>query len=414
MLPDLALQAATAADKRRQLKQILGPFDGIPIAVKDNFKLAHNPTTAGTAYNFNQADYEEANVVNQLQAAGAIIIGKLNMDEGAIGATTRNPFWGQCDNPKHPGMTPGGSSGGSAAAVAAGWVPVAMGSDTLGSARIPAAYCGVWGLKPTKEQISTEGMVPLSPTLDCIGLFANCAEDLGQTLNLLAQRARPVNRTSTVSPIRPASLSHEVSLKAVRFGILNWKSQIECEKPVQAAFDNLLNAARLAGAEITIISIENWQATLARRAGLVIAEAECASWLQPIIERHENAFSSDFKKLIQFGKNVSGEKLKGAYDYVNQLKTAIERSMNSIDYLLTPTVPQRPFVHSSATPINQADFTVLANIGNCPAVAFPMATTKSDFPLSVQVIGKAFCEADVLNIAASLAELDLDSNSDFT
>ncbi|MFK7891488.1 MAG: amidase [Granulosicoccus sp.] len=406
-LPDMANTAADAADRRRLAGQALGPLDGVPVAIKDNLKLAHCPTSAGTEYNFSQSVDEESSVVERLKAAGAVIIGKANMDEGAIGATTNNPFWGQCDNPCIPGMTPGGSSGGSAAAVATGWVPMALGSDTLGSVRIPAAYCGIWGLKPTKGLLSEHGMVGLSSTLDSIGPLANCAEDIASTLEILVSKVKQGSGSASVSVDWDATSHDYKTLEGVRLGVLDWQSEVNCEDVVQRSFDAMIDAATAAGAQLVKIDIKGWKATQARRTAFLIAEAECASWLLPIIEQHEQAFSDDFKAMMRYGHSVSASKLDSAYQYVAQMKHSIERSLDAVNFMVMPTVPQGPFPHTSDAPANQADFTALANIAGCPAVAFPVKADGVSIPVSAQVMGKAFEESNVLGIARLLSNFSV-------
>ncbi len=404
-LCDDAKQAAINADQRRQNNQALGQLDGIPVAIKDNIHYAGSPTTAGTQYDFSGLFSEDAAVVERLKNAGAIVIGKLNMDEGALGATTRNRFWGQCENPRLPGRTPGGSSGGSAAAVAAGNVPLSLGSDTLGSVRIPAAYCGVWGLKPTKGLVSSYGVVSLSTTLDSIGPLANCAEDLALAIKLLAGPDARDPQSITPPQAYVADIDQFESLEGVRLGVLDWRAQIKCETLVQHGFESLLDAAREMGAQVTSVTLDSWQATQARRAGLLIAEAECASWLLPIIEKNDGAFSDEFKAMIEYGGSVSGEKLSGAYQYVDELKQVISSAMEPFDGLIMPTVPQQAFPQAGPVPENQADFTALANFGNCTAVAFPINSGTTPVPVSVQVMGPAFCETKVLGIARLLSQL---------
>src|SRR5262249_46782901 len=174
-----ALRAAAASRDRHAARRALGPLDGIPVAVKDNIDMAGLPRTAGTEAFRPRIPRPEPPVVERLKRAGAVILGKLNMHEAAFGGTTDNPVFGRCMNPLLPGHTPGGSSGGSGAAVAAGFCTAALGTDTMGSVRLPAAYCGIWGFKPTRGEIQTKGVVPLSVTLDTVGPLARTAADLG-------------------------------------------------------------------------------------------------------------------------------------------------------------------------------------------------------------------------------------------
>ena len=173
-----ALAQAAIADTRRANGKRLGPLDGIPIALKDNIDLVDMPTTAGVAARRQHKAPADAAVTANLRDAGVVFLGKTNMHEAALGATTDNPSFGRCHNPHRYNYTPGGSSGGSAAAVTAGLCAAALGTDTLGSVRIPASYCGNFGYKPSDGLVSKRGIVPLSWTLDQVGLLAPRAEDL--------------------------------------------------------------------------------------------------------------------------------------------------------------------------------------------------------------------------------------------
>ena len=186
VMADAARQDASASDKRRAEGKALGPLDGIPIALKDNIDVAGVPTTGGIEAYRRSVPEKDADVVRRLREAGAVILGKLNMHEAAHGATTANDAFGYCQNPHKPGFTPGGSSGGSGAALAAGLCAGALGTDTLGSVRIPASFCGIAGLKPTYGLVSTRGVMPLSYALDHVGPMARSCEDLTVMLSVLA------------------------------------------------------------------------------------------------------------------------------------------------------------------------------------------------------------------------------------
>ena len=172
VMPDAARAAAAASDRRRKQNLLLGGLDGITVAIKDNVDIAGLSTSGGIGHYANRIAASDAAIVRRLKAAGAVLIGKTNLHEAALGATTDNPWFGRCVNPLRAGYTPGGSSGGSAAAVAASMCLLAIGTDTMGSVRIPASYCGIAGFIPTRGRLPLDGIMPLSPTLDRVGLLA--------------------------------------------------------------------------------------------------------------------------------------------------------------------------------------------------------------------------------------------------
>ena len=172
LTPDLAQRAARESEGRMRSGRPLGPLDGVPVAIKDLLDLEGIPTTNGMEFLRNRVASSDAEVTRRLKAAGAVLLGKLNMHEGALGASNDNPHFGKCHNPWKPGHSPGGSSGGSGSAVAAGLCAGALGTDNMGSIRIPAAFCGLAGLKPSNGLVSTRGMMPLSRSTGCIGPLA--------------------------------------------------------------------------------------------------------------------------------------------------------------------------------------------------------------------------------------------------
>jgi aspartyl-tRNA(Asn)/glutamyl-tRNA(Gln) amidotransferase subunit A len=199
---DAAGARAAAQDSARRWDDgTARPLEGVPIAVKANIDVAGLPVHGGIGALRHRFAAQDAEVITRLKSAGAVILGMLNMHEAALGATTDNAFFGICQNPHKAGYTPGGSSGGSGAAVAAGLCAAALGTDTLGSVRIPAAYCGVSGLKPTNGLVSNQGLILLVGRLDCIGPLARSVEDAGAVLAVMADlpEAGTIHRIATLS-----------------------------------------------------------------------------------------------------------------------------------------------------------------------------------------------------------------------
>jgi aspartyl-tRNA(Asn)/glutamyl-tRNA(Gln) amidotransferase subunit A len=314
------------------------------------------------------------------------------MHEGALGATTDNPFWGRCDNPALPGHTPGGSSGGSAAAVAAGFVGWAVGTDTMGSVRIPAAYCGLWGLKPTPGAVPTEGLMPLSPTLDTIGPIARTPADLATAFAAMA------GQDMAAPP--PA-------LRGLRLGLPAEATEVDLDPAVDAAFTAFLARLRAAGVEVVPVAVAGWSPAADRRAGLLISEAEGAAVLAADLDADAAAggggFSPAFRALLAYGRAAAPDRIAAARARLASLQAAAAAALQGVAALLLPTAPQRPFPHGAPVPANQADLTALANLARLPAVAFPIAAGDGGFPASAQVLGAPGSEARLVALAAALA-----------
>lgn len=395
-----ALAEAAASDARRAIGKALGPLDGIPIAIKDNIDVAGMPTTVGIAAYRDRLPARDAAVVARLRAAGAVILGKLNLHEGALGATTDNPAYGRCENPRVPGSTPGGSSGGSGAAVAGDLVTIALGTDTMGSVRIPAAYCGTWGLKPTKGLVGTSGLAYLSWTLDTIGPLANSAADLAIAIATMAGVDSDDPRSVDAPPNwNPAPVATD--LAGLVLGRPSVVDAVACEPEVRAAYDALLARAEQAGAIIRDVAIKGWDTGKARRAGLLISEAEAGSLIGHDLDTLGGGFSDGFRGFLNYGRKASGERIAAAYHALDRLGLAARQALDGVDALILPTAPQRAFAHGSPAPADQADFTALANIAGLPAVAFPLP---GDKPNSAQLVGTAFAEGRLLGIAQALSE----------
>ncbi|SLN75347.1 amidase [Oceanibacterium hippocampi] len=397
-----ALAEAARSDARREAGTTLGPADGIPVAIKDNIDVAGVTTTMGARGDATAPAGQDATVVARLRAAGAVILGKLNLHEGALGATTDNPFWGRCENPAAPGHTPGGSSGGSGAAVAGGIVAATLGTDTMGSVRIPAAYCGVWGLKPTRGLIGTGGLAYLSWTLDSIGPLAGNANDLALYTGILAG-PDPRDAASGTAPAGWSMTPDNRPVPSdIRIGYPDIAALATCEDAVLEAFESVLERAREAGYRLHKVSVEGWEPGRARRYGLLISEAECGSLIRSRIEATPAAFSGAFLGMLEYGCKAPAEKLARAYWELDRLRLAALETMRGIDVMVLPTAPQRAFPHGTPAPANQADFTALANIAGLPAVAFPLPAPDGDRPCSAQLVGRPYGEARILGIAADL------------
>lgn len=375
-----------------------GPLAGLMLAVKDNVDVAGMPTTAGLAGYAGRVASQDAPCVTGLRRAGVAVLGKVAMHEGALGATTDVPRL--CHNPLRPGFTPGGSSGGSAAAVAAGFAELAIGTDTMGSVRIPAAYCGVVGLKPTMGLVSRRGVVPLSLTLDHVGMLARTARLAALGLEAMAgdDAADPASRPAPSGwravPAAPANL------RGCRIGLPRPVQQAAMEPAVAAAWQEAASRFADLGARVETVEVPGWDPGAARRAGLLLTEAEAAA-LHPALLTSPEAATPAFRAALAYGRDAGTVRLAQALFRLAEVRAGALRALDSCDALLMPTAPQRAFAHGAAAPADQADFTALANIAGLPAIAVPWPA--EGMPSSVQLVGRAWDEALIVGLAEALS-----------
>jgi aspartyl-tRNA(Asn)/glutamyl-tRNA(Gln) amidotransferase subunit A len=391
-----AAQAAEEAAQRARAKARLGPLDGIPIGIKDNIDVAGVPTGNGFGGTY-PAAATDAVVVHRLRAQGAVILGKLNMQEGALGAVNDNPHHGRTHNPFRQGYTPGGSSGGSGAAVAAGLCAAALGTDTGGSVRIPAAYCGQVGLKPSYGRVSTRGVVPLSLRLDHVGPLTRTVSDAALLLAAMAgedpdwpyARAFQAPDPSPPSPI----------LKGLRLGILSNLEQTAIEPSVQAAWQRALELLQSAGASVATFTLPTYDVVRGRRAVFVRVEVEAAMQHEALYRREPERFSAEMKGYFDWGLSASAVRLAQADRTIERAAHELSRALASVDAILTPTTPQAAFAFDGPVPDSAGDFCVLANMAGCPAISVPMGVNEGGLPLGLQFLAAAGEDQRLLAIA---------------
>jgi aspartyl-tRNA(Asn)/glutamyl-tRNA(Gln) amidotransferase subunit A len=402
VLREAALEQARAADARRKSGASLGPLDGVPVGVKDNIDVAGAPTSGGIALYRDRAAAHDAFVIQRLRAAGAVILGKLNMHEAALGATTANSWFGRCENPHRAGYTPGGSSGGSGAAVAAGFCAGALGTDTLGSVRVPASYCGTAGFKPTFGLVSTRGVLPLSWTLDHVGFLAPRVADLGVLFDACAGFDRESAYARRGPRILVPKRADPANLAGLRIGRLTNLECVALEPDVARAGERALDALAGLGASVVDVTLEGYDFTRMRREGLLVSEFEAASVFEQDLAAHPDGFSDVLRANLAFGAKQSAVRAAQAYRRLAEARVAARRVFAQVDVLVLPTTPQVAFPFAAPVPVDQADLTGFANIVGIPAGCVPFGRNAAGLPLSVQVMASAFEDRLALDVLGAL------------
>jgi aspartyl-tRNA(Asn)/glutamyl-tRNA(Gln) amidotransferase subunit A len=401
------------------------PLLGVPVAVKDNICIRGVRTTAGSKILEHYEPPYTATAIERLLAAGAVPVGKTNCDEFAMGSSTENSAFGPTRNPWDVERTPGGSSGGSAAAVAARMVPLALGSDTGGSVRQPAAMCGVVGLKPTYGRISRYGLIAFASSLDQIGTLSTNVADAAAMLRTMAgSDPRDATCAADAVPDFAAALTGDV--RGLRIGV-PWKLLAEGVDPgVLAAFERALDVLRQQGASVSEVALPHNAHAVA--IYYLIATAEASSNLsrydgvrygyrtpnadtlgQMYDITRDEGFGAEVKRRIVLGTYVLSAGYYDAYYLkAQQVRTLMRRehetALRTVDLLATPTVPTPPFrlgerIHDPLQMYLADVFTVAAPLTGLPAVSVPCGFTADRLPLGLQLIGRAMDEATLLRAA---------------
>ena len=398
---------------------------GIPIAQKDLFCTEGLRTTCSSKILSNYFPPYTATAVKKLEDAGSITIGKTNMDEFAMGSSNETSFFGNVHNPWKKGFVPGGSSGGSAAAVAAGIVPAATGTDTGGSIRQPAAHCGITGLKPTYGRISRWGMIAFASSLDQAGPLARTAEDCAILLNTMS--GHDTNDTTSLNVEVPDFLSKlNEPIKGLKIGIIKEFNLSDLDKEVQARFEESKNVYEKLGAEFVDVSLPNISASVPTYYS--IAPAECSSNLSRFdgvrfghraqdtddlndlyIKSRSEGFGDEVKRRILIGTYALSAGYYDAYYKKAQqvrrlIKNDFDHVFESVDILMTPTSPSTAFEFGSKGAQNPVElyledlFTISSNLAGLPAISIPHGQVNS-LPVGLQLIGNFLREDQLLNVA---------------
>ncbi|HYW45425.1 MAG TPA: amidase [Bryobacteraceae bacterium] len=405
-----ALRRAREADAELAAGRDRGPLHGIPIAVKDLFAMRGVRTTGGSRIHGDQAAGYDSTVVARLEAAGAVILGKLNMHELAYGITSANPYFGAVRNPWNAKHSPGGSSGGSGAAVAAGILYAAMGSDTGGSIRIPAAFCGTVGLKPTYGRVSRYGVLPLSYSLDHMGPLARTVRDAATVLNAIAGHDRR-DDTSSRRAVPDFVPRDGCSIRGLSIGFpLNFYFD-RMDADVESAVRGAIARAESLGAEVKPVAVPDIAALNAVARVILLAEASAV--MEPYLG-DRTKFGPDVLALLDQGRLIP------ATDYVNaqRLRRKMQREFSAlwteIDCLITPTTPSpAPQIGQTTVRLGGRDedarlsATRLVrgiNLLGLPALSIPCGLSPAGLPIGMQIAGPAFEEALILRIGAALED----------
>ncbi|GHB92326.1 Asp-tRNA(Asn)/Glu-tRNA(Gln) amidotransferase subunit GatA [Cerasicoccus arenae] len=421
---DDALRQADASDTRRREERAMGPLDGIPVALKDVIAVKDQPLTASSKMLKDFVSPYDSHVTELLKRQGAVLFGRLNLDEFAMGSSTENSGFQRTCNPWDLERIPGGSSGGSAAAIAACEAPLTLGSDTGGSIRQPAALCGVVGMKPTYGLVSRYGLIAFASSLDQIGPFAQTVEDAAILLQGIVGHDR---RDST--SIKMAVPDYRAALKTDkkwRLGVPKEYFGEGLDAEVRAAVEAAIKTYEGLGHEIVEVSLPTTD--LAVPVYYILAPAEASSNLSRYDgirygHRSSNAadaidvyyksraegFGPEVKRRIILGSYVLSSGYYDAYYLKAQkARTIIRNDFNSAfeqcDALLTPTAPTAAFKAGEKTndPLSMylSDiFTINVNLAGLPGVSVPCGFTSTGLPIGLQIIGKAFEEAEMLAIA---------------
>ena len=367
--------------------------DGLGWAIKSNIAVKGLPLTAGCAAYKDSIAKDDATVVSNIRKSGGVILGTVNMHEAALGATTDNPCFGRTQNPWRIGFTPGGSSGGSASAVAAGLCDIALGTDTMGSVRIPSAYCGVQGHKPTFDTVSTRGVIPLSTTLDHVGPIARDVDTLWEALKIISTK----KFYGTLEPLE---------FKGLKIGIWTGEGKTKVSDIVASGFQNVRRRIKENGADVMDFEPPEYQYSRSRRAGLLVSEIEASNVHGISLEKPTpEGFSSEFIEMILWGLRQSEDKKTAAYNHLEVVRQATDRVWSEVNFVISPTAPQQAFSFEESVPANQADFTAWANFANLPATSLYSGVGKNNLPLSVQVFAPTDCDTDALRLAKSIENL---------
>lgn len=403
-----ALVAARSAEAEIVRGGWRGPLHGVPIALKDLLDTAGVRTTAGSALFKDRVPTEDAEVVRRLRAAGAVLLGKLNMHEFAFGGSSAISYFGAVRNPWDVAYSPGGSSGGSAAAVAAGLCYAALGSDTGGSIREPAAYCGIVGLKPTYGCVSTSGAIPLSWSLDHIGPMTRTVSDAALMLQVIAGYDSQ-DPASVDLPVPEYLADIAASTSALRLGILRDYFYENLNPDIEAAMHNAMSVLRSLTHSLHEVAPLATDASYASVMDPYVAllSAEAYEFHKDYVAKNPELYQAPTLKRLRAGAEVTTSTYIRSRRQLEQIRHAVARRFNEVDFLITPTTPVPPFTVAELSDPNAARSMELQMLHNTrpinmlglPTISVPCGFTAARMPIGLQISGRPGAEASVLRLA---------------
>jgi len=428
-----ALKQAEHIDRLAEKGDPLPPLAGVPVGIKDVLMARGERTTAGSRFLEKFVAPYDATAVERLEAAGAVCLGKLNCDEFAMGSSNENSAFHPVRNPRDTTRVPGGSSGGSAAAVAAGFAVATLGSDTGGSIRQPASFCGVVGVLPTYGRVSRYGLIAFASSLDHVGPFARTVKDSATMLEVIAGRDA-MDSTSANVPVGNYAAECGREIKGLRIGIPKEYFGEGLDPETREAIERRIDGLRKAGCEIVNVSLPHTEyaipvyyivataeasANLARFDGVrYTTRSPQAKTLADMYRKsRDEGFGAEVKRRILLGTYALSAGYYDAYYLkAQQVRTLLTRdfqnAFTSVDAIVTPVTPTAAFKLGEKTgdPMEMylSDiYTVTANLVGVPGISLPCGTNREGLPLGVQILGKHFDEATVLRLAHAIEQEQL-------
>jgi aspartyl-tRNA(Asn)/glutamyl-tRNA(Gln) amidotransferase subunit A len=421
---DDALEQARGVD-RKFAAGTAGKLAGMVVAIKDVICMKGNRVTCGSKMLEDFVSLYDATVIDRLRAEDAVFVGKTNLDEFAMGSSTENSAFGPVRNPADETRVPGGSSGGSAVAVAAGMAHAALGTDTGGSIRQPASFCGIVGLKPTYGRVSRYGLVALSSSFDQIGPFANSVADAARVLQVIAGHDDH-DSTSSTAPVPDYLAALNKNVRGLRIGLPNEAFGAGLNPEVRQAIERTADSLRAGGATMSEVSLPHSEYNISAYYILMTAEASsnlarydgarygyrsksARDLAEVYVKSRSEGFGVEVKRRIMLGTYVLSA---GYYDAYYRKAQKVRRliqndflaAFRSVDCILMPTAPTTAFAFGEKIddPLQMylSDiYTVSANLAGVPAISVPCGTDNKGLPIGVQLIGKQFDESTILKVA---------------